>query len=77
MFNFHGGTAGVGGAITPLGVYAGYLLVTTGNFWLGIAFLVLTSMFFVLILATLCRYVINYRRNQKHMQEYWRAVSVK
>ena len=68
MFNFNGGTVGVGTSISPLGLYAGYLLMHSGNFWIAVCFLVLTSVYLLLVLATLCRYVINYDRNKAHMR---------
>lgn len=66
MFNFNGGTVGLGTSLSPLGVYAGYLLMHSGNFWIAVCFLVLTSAYLLLVIAMLCRYTINYRRN-KHL----------
>jgi hypothetical protein len=63
MINFNGGTVGLGTSLSPLGIYAGYLLVHSGNYWMAISFLALTVTYFGIIAATLCRYVINYRRN--------------
>ena len=48
----------------PLGLYAGYLLLHSGNFWIAVCFLALTTVSFLLVITTLCRYVINYRRNK-------------
>lgn len=63
MFNFNGGAVGLGPSLSPLGMYAGYLLVHSGSYWMAVCFLVLTSVYSVIVIATLCRYVINYRRN--------------
>lgn len=64
MLNFNGGTAGLGAPLSPLGVYAGYLLMHSGNFWIAICFLVLTSIYLLLVIGTLCRYIVNYRRTK-------------
>ena len=66
MFNFNGGTTLSGTSLTPLGIYAGYLLMNSGNFWVAMCFLLLTTAYFLIVLCTLTRYVINYRRN-KHL----------
>ena len=63
MINFNGGSVALGSSISPLGAYAGYLLMHSGNFWLALCFLALSCIYFGIVLATLCRYVINYRRN--------------
>jgi hypothetical protein len=63
MLNFNGGTVGLGTSISPLGVYAGYLLLHSGNFWIAICFLGLTVTYFILMAAMICRYIINYRRS--------------
>jgi len=63
MINFNGGTVGLGTSLSPLGVYAGYLLMHSGNYWVAICFLVLTGIYFGIVAATVCRYIINYRRN--------------
>lgn len=63
MINFNGGSVALGTSISPLGAYAGYLLMNSGNFWLAICFLALTTIYFSIVLATLCRYVINFRRS--------------
>ena len=65
MIHF-GGTVSLGTSFSPLGMYAGYLLMQSGNFWLAVCFLALTTIFFFVGTASLCRYVINYRRN-KHL----------
>lgn len=62
MINFNGGSVALGTTISPLGAYAGYLLLQSGNFWLAVCFLVLTSVYLCIVVATLCRYFINYRR---------------
>ena len=64
MFNFNGGTTISGTSLSPLGTYAGYLLMEAGNFWLAVCFLALTLVYLLIVLTTLCRYVINYRRNK-------------
>src|SRR3989344_2850413 len=61
-----GGTVSLGTSLSPLGMYAGYLLMQSGNFWLALCFLVLTTIFFLVSIASLCRYVINFHRN-KHL----------
>ncbi len=55
--------------MTPLGVYAGYLLLRSGNVWLALCFLVVTGLCFLVVLLMICRYIINYRRN-KHPLAY-------
>ncbi|PIR83994.1 hypothetical protein COU18_01130 [Candidatus Kaiserbacteria bacterium CG10_big_fil_rev_8_21_14_0_10_51_14] len=67
MINFNGGTVSLGTSLSPLGLYAGYLLMHSGNFWIAIGFLALTTLYFVIVVATLCRYIINYRRNHHLM----------
>jgi hypothetical protein len=62
MLNFNGGTVGFGTSISPLGAYAGYLLMHSGNFWIAICFLTLTVVYFSLMTFMLIRYAINYRR---------------
>ncbi|OGG51405.1 hypothetical protein A2704_03490 [Candidatus Kaiserbacteria bacterium RIFCSPHIGHO2_01_FULL_54_36b] len=64
MLNFNGGTTISGTSLTPLGFYAGYLLMQSGNFWFAISFLFLTGLYLVIVMTTLCRYIINYRRNK-------------
>lgn len=66
MFNFNGGTTLSGTSLTPLGLYAGYLLMNSGNFWVAVCFLGLTTIYFLIVVCTLTRYIINYRRN-KHL----------
>ena len=63
MLNFNGGTGISGTSLSPLGMYAGYLLLQSGNFWVAVCFLVLTGLYFLIVVLTLCRYIINYRRN--------------
>ena len=55
----------LGTSITPLGVYAGYLLLHSGNFWIAVCFLALTCVYFLIATTTLCPYIINYHRNKK------------
>ena len=62
MINFNGGSVSLGQSLSPLGLYAGYLLLHSGNFWLAICFLVLSGFYLVVVAASVCRYVINYRR---------------
>ncbi len=69
MLNFNAGTGGLGAPLSPLGMYAGYLLMQSGNFWLAVCFLVLTSVYLLLVIATLCRYFINYRRSKALIAE--------
>ncbi len=63
MLNFNGGTVGLGTSISPLGAYAGYLLLHSGNYWIAMCFLGLTVVYIVLMAAMLVRYIINYRRS--------------
>lgn len=63
MINFNGGTVSSATSLSPLGLFAGYLLIHSGNFWMAICFLVLTSVYFIILAASLSRYIINYRRN--------------
>lgn len=65
MLNFNGGTVGLGTSLSPLGVYAGYLLMHSGNYWVALGFLVLTGIYFAIVGAMLCRYTINYYRNYR------------
>jgi len=66
MLNFNGGAVGLGTSISPLGTYAGYLLLSSGNFWLAVCFLALTSACFILVVAMMCRYFVNaYRQTRK------------
>ncbi len=67
MINFNGGTVALGTSLSPLGAYAGYLLLHSGNFWIAICFLVLTSVYLLIVVATLCRYFVNYRRNKHRL----------
>ena len=64
--NFHGGTTLSGTSLTPLGLYAGYLLMNSGNFWVAVCFLLLTTLYFLIVVCMLSRYIINYHRN-KHL----------
>lgn len=68
MLNFNGGTVGLGASLSPLGMYAGYLLMHSGSYWIAVGFLALTSIYFLIVAATLCRYIINYRRNIRLMR---------
>jgi hypothetical protein len=68
MPNFNGGTVSLSTSFSPLGAYAGYLLMQAGNLWLAIAFLALTSICFCITLATLVRYTINFYRLHCHKQ---------
>ena len=61
--NFNGGTAISGTSISSMGVYVGSLLLDSGDFAIALCFLMLTSVYLLIVIATLCRYVINYRRN--------------
>jgi len=63
LINFNGGTVGLGTSLSPLGMYAGYLLIHSGNFWMAIGFLILAAVYFVILVASLCRFIINSRRN--------------
>lgn len=51
-------------SVTPLGLYAGYLLVGSGNIWVGAALLGVTCLSFFLTIGSLCRLIINYRRTR-------------
>ncbi|MDO8514319.1 MAG: hypothetical protein Q7S50_02125 [bacterium] len=68
MLNFNGGTGISGTSLTPLGMYAGYLLMHSGNFWIAVCFLALTGAYLLIVITTLCRYVINYHRNKYILQ---------
>ncbi|MCC7500508.1 hypothetical protein IT396_01755 [Candidatus Nomurabacteria bacterium] len=61
MLSFNSGT-GIS-SISPLGAYVGYLLVDSGNVWVGAIFLLLTAFCFFLTASAFCRFIINYRRN--------------
>ncbi|OGG79686.1 hypothetical protein A3A39_01815 [Candidatus Kaiserbacteria bacterium RIFCSPLOWO2_01_FULL_54_13] len=69
MLNFNGGTVISGTSIAPLGAYAGYLLLQSGNVAIAVCFLLLTVVYFVIAVSTLCRYIINYYRS-KHLLHY-------
>lgn len=62
MPNFNGGTVSLSTSFSPLGAYAGYLLLQAGNVWMAVAFLALTGVCFFIVLAMLGRYVINLYR---------------
>ena len=65
MINFNGGAVGLGNSLSPLGMYAGFLLMHSGNFWLAVCFLVLTSIYCLVLAAMLCRYCINFYRSKR------------
>jgi uncharacterized SAM-binding protein YcdF (DUF218 family) len=62
MFNLNGGTVGFGTSISPLGMYASYLLMRSGSFIMAICFLILICIYLLIVVTILCRYIINYRR---------------
>lgn len=62
MFNWNGGSTVTGTALTPLGAYTGLSLLHSGNFWVGIGFLALSTFCFLLMVSMLIRYSINYQR---------------
>lgn len=64
MIHFNGGTVSLGTSLSPLGMYAGYLLLHSGNFWLAVCFLTLAGALFLAGLASICRYFVNLRRNK-------------
>lgn len=64
------GTTALGTSIVPLGMYAGYLLLHSGNFWMAVCFLALTSVSFLVTITTLCRYIFNYRRNRDLLEQH-------
>lgn len=68
MIHFNGGTVSLVSSFSPLGMYAGYLLMQSGNFWPAISFLILTVLFFAISVASLSRFIINLHRN-KHALE--------
>ena len=74
MPNFNGGTVGLGTSLSPLGVYAGYLLMHSGNYWVAVCFLALSGISFLIIMAMLCRYTINYYRNYRRNKRLLRQV---
>jgi len=69
MFNFNGGTGISGISTATLSLYAGYTLLSVGNVWISIGFLALTVAYMCLVACTLCRYIINFRRN-KYLLDY-------
>ncbi len=69
MLNFNGGTGVAGTSIAPMSMFAGYLLLESGDVALAICFLILSSLYFLFVICTLCRYFINYRRN-RHLLDY-------
>ncbi len=62
--NLNGGTVISGASISSMGVYVGTLLLDSGDIAIALCFLMLTSIYLLIVIATLCRYVINYRRNR-------------
>jgi Flp pilus assembly protein TadB len=68
MFNFNGGTTLSGASLAPLGMYAGYLLSQSGNFWVAAFFLTVTLCYFLIVVCTLVRFIVNYRR-YRHLLE--------
>ena len=64
MLNFNGGTSVAGTSVASMGLYVGSLLLHSGDLAIAICFLVLTSVYLLVAMMTLCRYVINYRRNK-------------
>ncbi len=64
MFNLNGGTTVSGTSLGVSGMYVGVLLLRSGDIAIAIAFLVLTSLYLLVVVSTLCRYFINYRRNK-------------
>ena len=61
MIHF-GGTVSLGTSLSPIGAYAGYLLLHSGNYWLAVCFLALTAVYFFVAGTMLLCYIINYRR---------------
>lgn len=64
MINFNGGSVSLGTSLSPLGAYAGYLLLHSGNFWIAVCFLGITGIYFMIVVTMLSRYFINYHRNK-------------
>ena len=62
--NLNGGTVISGASISSMGVYVGTLLLDSGDIAIALCFLMLTSIYLLIVIATLFRYVINYRRNR-------------
>ena len=62
--NLNGGTVISGASISSMGVYVGTLLLDSGDIAIALCFLMLTSIYLLIVIATLCRYVINYHRNR-------------
>ncbi|OHA08507.1 MAG: hypothetical protein A3B37_00185 [Candidatus Sungbacteria bacterium RIFCSPLOWO2_01_FULL_59_16] len=60
MGNLPVGKAAIPAAVSPLG--AGYLFFHAGNFWIGAAFAALMIASLCILIATLTRYIINFRR---------------
>ena len=69
MLNFNGGTTVSGASISSMGVYVGSLLLRSGDVAIAICFLALSVIYLLIIIATICRYIINYRRN-KYLLDY-------
>lgn len=64
MFNFNGGTTVSGASVASLGMYVGSLLLHAGDIAIAVCFLILTSAYLFVVVTTLIRYIINYRRNR-------------
>lgn len=75
MMNFNGGTTVSGTSIASLGMYVGFLLLHAGDIAIAICFLVLTTAYFVIIVTTLIRYVINYRRNRNALRYHYKLIN--
>ena len=69
MLNFNGGTAVSGTSIAGMSTYVGFLLLHAGDIAIALCFLALTGIYLFFVIATLTRYIINYRRN-KYMLDY-------
>ncbi|MBI4068515.1 hypothetical protein HY413_03895 [Candidatus Kaiserbacteria bacterium] len=69
MLNFNGGTTVSGTSIASLGIYVGSMLLRSGDVAIAVCFLALTGTYCLIVITTLCRYIINYRRN-KHLLAY-------
>jgi hypothetical protein len=69
MLNFNGGTSIAGTSIASMGLYVGVFLLRSGDFAVALCFLLLTCVYFTIVISTLCRFFINYRRNREIVRE--------
>ncbi len=59
-------------------MYVGSLLLHVGDVAIAVCFLALTSVYLFIVITTLTRYTINYRRNRDVIRSYyWRRRAVR